>query len=318
MGNEDRIRIVNAELMGGPMCSPEMRPYDIVFVGHMAAGHIKAFEREPSFGQGGASFFGAIAASCLTKRLAVVTRMAAANRDWLEPLSAAGIDVYLQPSAETTQMSIVYPSADVDNRQLIQYKSAGLYRIEEMPPLKPCLIHLGGLSDQEFTLEFMQALKDRGFRLSVDMQAFVFQVDKETGVIRFQDVAEKQQILTMVHFVKMDATEARILTGTDDPGVAAVMLEGWGCRETVITRADGVLARSNGKTYFQKFSNKGIEGRTGRGDTLMGAYLARRVEYPVEESLRFAASLTSIKVETEGPFRGTVEDVLEREKLGGP
>jgi sugar/nucleoside kinase (ribokinase family) len=149
------------------------------------------------------------------------------------------------------------------------------------------------------------------------MQSFVLQVDKETGTIHFQDVAEKQQIVTMVHFVKIDVTEARILTGTDDLEAAAAILEVWGSRETVISSSEGVLVRSNGKSYFQKFSNRGVEGRTGRGDTLMGAYLARRMEYPIEESLKFATALTSIKIETNGPFRGTVEDVLEREKWGG-
>jgi hypothetical protein len=33
---------------------------------------------------------------------------------------------------------------------------------------------------------------------------------------------------------------------------------------------------------------------------------------PVHESLRFAATLASIKMETPGPFRGSLEDVLSR------
>jgi len=32
----------------------------------------------------------------------------------------------------------------------------------------------------------------------------------------------------------------------------------------------------------------------------------------VEDSLKFAAALASIKMETPGPFRGTLEDVLGR------
>jgi hypothetical protein len=42
------------------------------------------------------------------------------------------------------------------------------------------------------------------------------------------------------------------------------------------------------------------------------------MDYPVEESLRFAAALTSIKIEADGPFRGTVEDVLKRQEMEGP
>jgi sugar/nucleoside kinase (ribokinase family) len=308
MGNEDRTSAVNSEL----------KSYDIVFIGHMASGHIERFEGEPVVGHGGASFFGAMAAFCLGKKLAVITRMAQGDVHHLEPLRAAGIDVYVQPSAETSQLRVVYPSANVDERQIFSIKSAGFFRIDEMPPLHPCLIHLGGVTDQEFTLEFMRALKMRGFRLSVDMQSFVLQVNEETGTIRFQDVEEKQEIIRMVHFLKLDANEAQILTGTDHLETAAAILGGWGSRETVITRADGALVHSEGKNYFQRFSNQGVQGRTGRGDTLMGSYLARRMDYPVEESLRFAAALTSIKIETDGPFRGTVEDVLKRQEHVGP
>jgi sugar/nucleoside kinase (ribokinase family) len=297
---------------------PELKSYDIVFVGHMATGRIEPFEGEPFVERGGGSFFGAMAASCLGKRLAVVTRMAQGDVHQLEPLRANGIDVYVQQSAETSQMRLIYPSPNVDERQVFSIKRAGFFRMEEMPPLHPCLIHIGGVSDQEFSLDFLRALKVQGFRLSVDMQSFVLQVDKKTGAIYFQDVAEKHEILRMVDFVKMDANEARILTGTDHLETAAAILDDWGSRETVITRADGALVRREGQNYFQRFTNRGVQGRTGRGDTLMGSYLAHRLDHPVEESLRFAAALTSIKIETGGPFRGTVEDVLKRQEMIGP
>jgi sugar/nucleoside kinase (ribokinase family) len=305
MGNEDWASAVNSK--------PKL--YDIVFIGHMATGIIEPFEGEPRVGGGGGSFFGAMAASCLGKRLAVVTRMAQSDVHHLDPLRAEGIDVYVQPSAETTRLRVVYPSADVDERQVFSITSAGFFRMEEMPPLRPCLVHIGGVTDQEFTLAFMHTLKERGFRLSVDMQSFVLQVDTKIGVMQLRDVAEKREIIRMADFAKMDANEARILTGADDPETAATILDDWGSRETVITRVDGALVRSAGKNYFQKFSNRGVQGRTGRGDTLMGSYLARRLDHQVEESLTFATALTSIKVETDGPFRGTVEDVLEREKM---
>jgi sugar/nucleoside kinase (ribokinase family) len=125
-------------------------------------------------------------------------------------------------------------------------------------------------------------------------------------------VPEKREILRLVDFVKLDVAEAAILTGTDNLRDAAVMLGDRGSRETVITRSDGVLARSEGKNYFERFSHKGVDGRTGRGDTLFGAYLARRMDHPVDESLRFAAALASIKMETPGPFTGALEDVLAR------
>jgi hypothetical protein len=36
------------------------------------------------------------------------------------------------------------------------------------------------------------------------------------------------------------------------------------------------------------------------------------LDYGVTESLKFAAALVSIKMETPGPFKGTLEDVAKR------
>jgi len=289
----------------------KMNHYDIVFVGHLATATVVPFEGSPYVERGGPAFFGPIAASCLTKRIATVTRIAQNEDQLLEPLKAAGIDLFVQPQ-ETVKIRCVHPSVNVDERQMFLLKRGGSFSINDMPPIEPCLIHLGGLSDHEFSLEFMKALKARGFRLSVDMQSFVWQVDDQTRVIRMGDVPEKQEILRMVDFVKLDVMEAKALTGTDVLQAQADMLEDWGSSETVITCSEGVLGRSKGKSTFARFTNKNIQGRNGRGDTFSGAYLARRLNHSVEESLRFATALTSIKMESPGLFRGCLEDVIER------
>jgi sugar/nucleoside kinase (ribokinase family) len=116
----------------------------------------------------------------------------------------------------------------------------------------------------------------------------------------------------MMDKVKLDVVEARILTGTDDLEKAAVIIEGWGCPEILITHSPGVLARVNGKTLYEKFSNQSMVGRTGRGDTTFAAYLSHRLDHGPVESLKFAAALVSIKMETPGPFKGTLEDVAKR------
>jgi sugar/nucleoside kinase (ribokinase family) len=40
--------------------------------------------------------------------------------------------------------------------------------------------------------------------------------------------------------------------------------------------------------------------------------MTRRLTHGPAESLKFAAALVSIKMETPGPFAGTLEDVLAR------
>jgi sugar/nucleoside kinase (ribokinase family) len=40
--------------------------------------------------------------------------------------------------------------------------------------------------------------------------------------------------------------------------------------------------------------------------------MIRRLKHGIEESLRYAAALTSIKMEKPGPFEGTMDEVLQR------
>ena len=75
-----------------------------------------------------------------------------------------------------------------------------------------------------------------------------------------------------------------------------------------------MLARVKGKTWYEKFSNRNSSGRTGRGDTTFSAYLAWWLDHDPKESLEFVAALVSIKMETPGPFQGTLEDVTNRLK----
>lgn len=289
-----------------------MKKYDIVFIGHITIDEIVAAEGSSTGIGGGAPLFGASAAAVTGKKIAVITRISKDDKYLVETLEKTGIDVYLQYALNTTHMRVVHPSMNVDERIMYQTQDAGFFKIDELPSFHAGLVHLGALTDREFTLGFMKELKEKGFRLSVDMQGFVRQVDEATRLIRFSNVPEKQEIMGIADFVKLDVVEAKILTGTDNISEAAAICEGWGSRETLITRSDGVLVRSAGKDYFETFSNRGSSGRTGRGDTTFGAYIAQRLDYSIEESIKFAASLVSIKMETPGPFTGTFDDVIKR------
>jgi hypothetical protein len=146
------------------------------------------------------------------------------------------------------------------------------------------------------------------------MQSFVRHVAPVTHDIEYRDVANKKEIAVMMDKLKLDIVEAEILTGTDDLEKAGIVVESWGCPEILITHSQGVLARVKGKTYYEKFSNRNSSGRTGRGDTTFSAYLSWRLDHDVATSLKFAAALVSIKMETPGPFKGTLEDVAKRLK----
>ena len=292
--------------------SSELMVCELAFVGHMCFDEIVPFEGLPRVAPGSAVLCGALAAARIGTKVAVVTRMAPKDEGILDPMRQSGIEVDVIPTEVTTYMKVVHPSADVDNREMFQLANAGLFATSDIPNLDAKQVHLAGITDQEFDLELVRGIKARGYRLSADMQSFVRQVDPVTRSISYGDVPQKAEFARLLDMVKLDVVEAKVLTGTDDLERAAITFEEWGSPETLITRADGVLARVNGKTLWEPFSNRSVVGRTGRGDTTFAAYMARRLDHDPAESLRFAAALVSLKMEKAGPFDGTLADVLER------
>ena len=291
------------------------KKYDITFVGHMCYDEIVPFGGKPQVAPGSAVLCGAMVAARVGKKVAAVVKMAPNDEHILQPMKDLGVDTYLIPGEETSYNRVVHFSENVDEREMTLIKSAGIIDIKDVPGLDSAYVHLAGISDTEFDMALMKGLKARNYpSLSVDMQSFVRHVDPVTKNHEFIDVADKKEIAAMMDKLKLDIVEAKLLTGTDDLEKAAIIIESWGCPEVMITQSEGVLARVNGKTYFEKFSNSNISGRTGRGDTTFAAYMSHRLDHDVAESLKFAAALVSIKMETPGPFNDTLENVYKRLK----
>lgn len=285
---------------------------DITFIGHMCMDEIHPYREDVRIAPGSAVLCGALAAARVGCRTAAIVRMRAADEPLLKPMRDAGVECLLVPAEKTTWSQVIHPSANVDERELKLKHSAGFFRAQDIPPINGRFVHLAGISDQEFSLPFMEAMKNRGVSLSSDLQNIVRQVNVQTHVVSLSDSPDKQRIVALMDRVKLDVVEARILTGEDDLEKAARQVASWGCPEVVITRADGVLALVKGEVFFERFSNRNISGRTGRGDTTFAGYMTWRLNHPAPEALKFAAALVSIKMETPGPFSGTLDDVLQR------
>jgi sugar/nucleoside kinase (ribokinase family) len=285
---------------------------DITFMGHMCYDEIHPYGGQPTTAPGSAVLCGAMAAARVGAAVTVVTRMSREDDHILDPMRGLGIDCVLVPTEHTTRMRVVHPCEDVDVREMDQTANAGYMQVDDMPDIESRFVHLAGITDQEFTIDLIRGLRDRGYSVSTDMQSFVRQVDPATRKISFADVPAKAEITALLDRVKLDVVEAKLLTGHDDLERAAIEFENWGCSEVLITRADGVLARVEGQTLYAPFSNKSVVGRTGRGDTTFAGYMARRLTHSPAEALTFAAALVSLKMEEPGPFSGTLQDVLDR------
>jgi len=76
-----------------------------------------------------------------------------------------------------------------------------------------------------------------------------------------------------------------------------------GPSEVIITHKDGVLAFAGGEFYQVPFYPRELIGRSGRGDTCIASYMAERINSSPQESLIWAAVVTSLKMQAEGPFQ---------------
>jgi len=291
-----------------------MSKYGITFIGHMCYDEVTPYGEDPIIAPGSAVFCGAMVTAKIGVKTAAVVKMSLDEESINQPMKDLGVDVYVIPAECTTYSRVLHKSENVDERDITLVRTAGLIKIEDIPELDSRYFHLAGISDSEFDMALIDGLKARGYNLSTDMQSYVRQITPITHEINFGDVKDKKEIISKMDMVKLDIVEARVLTGTDNLEAAAKIVESWGCPEIMITQSEGVLARVHGVTYYEKFSNNSVIGRTGRGDTTFAAYQSWRLEHDVAKSLKFAAALVSIKMETYGPFQGTLEDVFARIK----
>ncbi|MCL2280071.1 MAG: hypothetical protein FWC20_11820, partial [Oscillospiraceae bacterium] len=240
-----------------------MSKYGITFIGHMCYDQVTLHSGETITAPGSAVMCGAMVTAKVGVKTAAVVKMSLDEVDINKPMEELGVDVFVVPAECTTFSKVLHKSENVDEREITIIRTAGGFKIEDIPMLNSEIFHLGGISDSEFNMELIDGLKARGYRLSTDMQSFVRQITPVTNEVNFGDVKDKKEIISKMDMVKLDVVEARVLTGTEDLEKAALIVESWGCPEIVITKSTGVLARVDGKTYQETFSNNSTVGRTG-------------------------------------------------------
>jgi len=187
--------------------------------------------------------------------------------------------------------------------------SAGPFAPSEVVDLSAKAFVIGASVRGEVSVEVIQELRKKGTLISVDLQGFIRVV--RDGKLIFEAWPEKEAVLSMVDVLKTDAVEAELLTGERDIRVAAKKIAHWGPREVVLTHRDGILVYDGGVFLEAGFYPKKLVGRSGRGDTCLASYVARRLNGPSSEAILWAAALTSLKMEAEGPFKRDIREVEE-------
>jgi sugar/nucleoside kinase (ribokinase family) len=276
---------------------------NIVVIGHFARDKIIAAGQETA-SSGGSVYYGALALRRLGLAVAVVTRLSPDDFASLDALRAEGILVFAQAAEQTSGIENTYLTKDMDRRLCRPLGFAGPIQFSGVPPLQSDIWLVGPIMAGEVDLAFVRQLAQRG-PIALDAQGFVRVREGESLV--FRDWSEKGEGLSYVHYLKADSAEAEVLTGSADLREAAQKLAGYGPREVVLTHASGVLVYAQGRYHEAPFFARSLAGRTGRGDTCFAAYLASRLSHEPGFACEFAARVTSLKLETPGPFRGFPE-----------
>ncbi len=257
---------------------------------------------------GGGYSYAAHAARLAGLRVAAVTRRAAEDAHIAKALTDAGIDVFAFDSPSSTLMRLEYPTANVDERILSVKGVADPIGPEHLEGIEAHTFLITASIRGEVSAATVRAMKDRSQRLALDVQGFVRVVTPE-GRLAYEAWPERELVLGMTDILKTDAVEAEFLTGTADIREAARILAALGPREIVLTHRDGLLVLANGSYHEAGFHPVELRGRSGRGDTCVGSYASKRITAEPAEATRWAAALTSLKLEAEGPIKRSREDV---------
>ena len=260
---------------------------------------------------GGGYSYAAHAATLAVPKVAAVTRLAREDAGSTALLRAAGVDVTIYESPASTHMRLEYPTDDVDQRILTVASVADPFAVEHVEQLDARAFLISASVRGEVPVEVVRALAAKGRLLGLDVQGFV-RVVGDGGRLHYAPWPEQRTVLALVDVLKTDAVEAEFLTGHSDIHRAAAALADCGPREVVLTHRDGVLVRAAGREYAAPFCPVEMRGRSGRGDTCLGSYLSRRLDHDAPAATVWAAAVTTLKLEAEGPVRCSVDDVVAR------
>jgi sugar/nucleoside kinase (ribokinase family) len=280
--------------------------FDIAYVGHYTKDTI-VYPHLTRTVDGGAFNYGANVAVRMGLRVAVVTRLA--REDWhvVSELERLGVTVFARATPASTLLRLIYPTANLDERTIELISSAGPFAVEEVAEVQAKAFAIGASVRGEVPTEVVEALAATGAIVALDVQGFIRVV--RDGTLAFDGWPGKESVLKHVTVLKTDAVEARLITGESDRYVAARRLAAFGPREVLLTHGGGVLVYHDGAFHEAPFVVQEVRGRSGRGDTCTSAYLSRRLTAPPADAVRWAAAVTSLKLEAEGPFRREMAEV---------
>ena len=283
--------------------------FDSLIIGEVAQDTNVDYDGTVVEAVGGAVYYSGFAAANMGHKIAVLPKADTESMDVVGAFAAAkNVTVFPLHSKTSFVTRNEYFTPTRERRNSTVSSMIEPYCTEEVPEIDAKIWHLAGLVAGDITNEMIPFAAKHAM-VAIDVQTMLRHV--ENGGMVFHDWAEKKEMLPYVRFLKTDAAEAEILTGTSDRAAAAKMLYEWGAKEILITHNTEVLVYDGKEIYTCPIKARNLSGRTGRGDTTFACYINERLTEDIPTALKTATALVSLKMEQPGPYMGTRQDVLD-------
>ena len=238
----------------------------------------------------------------------LVTKIGQESQEEVDHLRQMNIDVLSYSSPHSVFFENHYGLNSNQRTQRVLAKAAP-FTIEEMEPLVAEVFHLGSLLADDFSPEIVKFLAQKGC-ISIDVQGYLREVRGEK--VYAVDWKDMDAVLPYVDIVKLNEHEMYAIMHTNDPKIVAEKLASYGVREVIITLGSyGSLIYANKTCYeIPAYTPRKIIDATGCGDTYSTGYLYMRSQGATfQEAGRFASAMCTLKLEHNGPFEGSLNDI---------
>ena len=280
---------------------------DICCIGHLTRDRIIT-PQQTFFLSGGTSFYFANAIHQLspTLQFKLVTKAGHDATDTVEELKGKGIAVDCKTSRHTVFFENKYAENSNNRTQRVLAK-ADPFMLDDVRDLEAGIFHLGSLLQDDFPLEVVESLASRGAPDGSPHKGAPI-----TGKVFSTDWKDKRKFLACTNILKLNEHEMVAIANSQDPREVARLMERMGVEEVVITLGSyGSLIYANGIFHdIPAYQPTAIVDATGCGDTYSAGYLyARHEGMSYHDAGCFAAAMCTLKLEHNGPFEGSLQDI---------
>ncbi len=286
-----------------------MRKHELCCIGHITLDKVVTPKKTVHM-PGGTAYYFSQAISCFDDiDFSLITAVGESELHVVDELRAKSINVSVMPSKYSVCFENIYGENQNNRTQRVSAK-ADPFTVEYLSDVNASYILLGSLLADDFSLDVLTYLSGKGL-IAVDVQGYLREVRNEN--VYAVDWEDKLEALKHIHVLKANEHEMEVLTGYSDVKSAARQLYEWGVKEVLITLGSLGSVIYDGAEFYRIPAYKPVEevDATGCGDTYVTGYLYQRAKgEDIESAAKFAAAMSTLKIENSGPFHGVKEDVI--------